>query len=490
MRQRRTIYFNDARHYYLFVFEPPMRLEDAWVPVDEVADTGVDTFIYGVSRDDGWFYPSRVGTRFGQDMVGNFEQAAYWRVWQNMQSLVDRDLDPLQVLIDRAHDRGMDFLSSLRMGAYAGLDQNLSTREGGPGMADPSVRDFMQRAVVELAGYDAEGVELDFAGAPGGTAYWFPQDRAAALGSEMTEWLRRTRDAVNHVGDRVVGARVYPTREANEKTGLQVERWLEEGLVDYVVPLVYGFMILDGAMPIDWIVRAAHARDVSVYAMLQPYYADESRALIARQYPTPEMYRGAAANAWQAGVDGMYSWFMRWPLGDRERAVLSELSSPDQIVDKDKHYFLRRSTDVPYVVDVDYPAHLPISMDPASDLGRTFAIPVRIGDDVEATGKRIGRMSLRLALTDLVSDDRLEIRVNGERLPLMQGVRRFPIMPVSPYQGQWLEIELSGTQRLRRGENRLEIALLERPEGLRSKVVVEDVEVTVAYDLWPSRLLE
>ena len=44
MRQQRTIYFNDARHYYLFAFEPPMALEDAWVPIDEVAGTGVDTF--------------------------------------------------------------------------------------------------------------------------------------------------------------------------------------------------------------------------------------------------------------------------------------------------------------------------------------------------------------------------------------------------------------------------------------------------------------
>ena len=50
MRQRRTIYFNDARHYYLFVFEPPMTMEDAWRPVDEVAGTSVDTFCYGVER--------------------------------------------------------------------------------------------------------------------------------------------------------------------------------------------------------------------------------------------------------------------------------------------------------------------------------------------------------------------------------------------------------------------------------------------------------
>ncbi len=45
MKRARSIYFNDARHYYLFVHEPPMRLEDAWGPVDEVAGTGVDTFV-------------------------------------------------------------------------------------------------------------------------------------------------------------------------------------------------------------------------------------------------------------------------------------------------------------------------------------------------------------------------------------------------------------------------------------------------------------
>ena len=29
-RKKRTLYYNDARHYYLYVFEPPMTLEDAW----------------------------------------------------------------------------------------------------------------------------------------------------------------------------------------------------------------------------------------------------------------------------------------------------------------------------------------------------------------------------------------------------------------------------------------------------------------------------
>ena len=150
MPQQRTIYFNDARHYYLFVHEPPMRIEDAWGPIDEVAGTAVDTFIYGVSRGDGMFYPSKVALRFGADQDG-FDMAAYWRVWQNMQSLIDRGLDPLQVLIDRAHDKGMDFFASLRMGDHPGLDTKYTLAGGGRGYVHQEVRDFQFALLQELA---------------------------------------------------------------------------------------------------------------------------------------------------------------------------------------------------------------------------------------------------------------------------------------------------------------------------------------------------
>ena len=123
MRRKRIIYHNDARHYYLFVFEPPISLEDAWTPVDEVAGTAVDTFAYGIQRGDGLFYPSDVAVQFGSDMEP-FELAAYWRTWHNMKSLEERGFDPLQLLIDRAHDKGMDFFATVRLSSYGGMDPN------------------------------------------------------------------------------------------------------------------------------------------------------------------------------------------------------------------------------------------------------------------------------------------------------------------------------------------------------------------------------
>ena len=172
MRRKRTIYFNDARHYYLFVIEPPMSLEDAWRPVDEVAGTSVDTFSYGVERGDGLFYPSKVGMRFGEN-IQPFEQAAYWRLWHNMQSLIDQGLDPLTVLIDRAHEKGMEFLASLRLGCYGDMDPTHNTITGGRGFMLSQVRNHVAAVLEELASdYDTDGVELDFAAPPGGASLY------------------------------------------------------------------------------------------------------------------------------------------------------------------------------------------------------------------------------------------------------------------------------------------------------------------------------
>ena len=98
-----------------------------------------------------------------------------------------------------------------------------------------------------------------------------------------------------------VGARVYPTEEMNLAQGLDVRTWLNEGLLDFVVPVFYPYMVLDPDMPIDWIVEAAHEADASVYGMLQPYSRDEptgtsDTVLPVRAYATPEMVRAASAS--------------------------------------------------------------------------------------------------------------------------------------------------------------------------------------------------
>ena len=127
MRRKRTIYFDDARHYYLYVFDPPMTMEEARMPIDQIAGTAVDTFVYGVACG-GLFYPSKVGKQFGElsrPFKGEYS-APNWSAWTNMQGLIKQGLDLLTVLIDRAHEKGMDFIASVRMGTV------LAQRSCGP----------------------------------------------------------------------------------------------------------------------------------------------------------------------------------------------------------------------------------------------------------------------------------------------------------------------------------------------------------------------
>jgi len=489
MRRRRTIYHNDARHCYLWLFEPPMELEDAWVPVDEVAGTAVDTFSYGVARTDGLFYDSRVGLRFGADRRP-FSSHIEWRAWECMQSLVDRGLDPLTVLIDRSHDKGMDFVANLRLGAYGGMDPGLSVSQGGPGFAGAEIRDHQFAVLEELATrYDTEGVELDFSCAPGGSPFYFRDEEARQSQPIMTEWLRRVADMVRarDRGPGLVGARVYPNEETNLAQGLEVRRWLEEGLIDYAVPVMYSYNSLDPDMPFDWLVQAAHAVDVPVYGFLQHYVRSEDTGAAVKEYPTPEIMRAAAASYWDRGVDGLYTWFMKWPLGDAERRILTELGDPDLVRDGDKRYVLARRAEA--ATELGYVLPLPVTLSAAG--GATQALTFHIADDLENRTGRVGQVRLRAFLSNAVSADELRISLNGRPLAT-ETCRRLrktkpDTFPPSSPRNHWLDFTLEQV-RPRQGRNLLELCLVSRPEGLVGDVTVEEVEILVEYSSYPTQL--
>ena len=512
MRRPRTIYFNDARHYYFFVFEPPMHLQDAWRPIDEVAGTSVDTFIYGVARGDGLFYPTQKGKRFGQG-VDEFDMGVYWRVWENMQSLIDRRLDPLRVLVDRAHEKGMDFFASFRMGSYEAANpagSNLTGEpgfgepsQGGRGFANPGVRDAQFSVLEELAtGYPVEGLELDFSAWFGSAPPYFRSEEVQEYTPVMTEHVRRISEMVRQREGEAgqIGARVPPTEEMCLGIGLDVRSWLREGLIDYVTPMLYLYFQVDADMPIDWLVDAARQADASVYGMLQPYTyegaplsGDPNDALDGGvKHVTPAVMRAAAATYRARGVDGLYTYFMSWPLADAERRMLTEMGDPDLIAEGDKHYVLPRRS--PEAVELGYDVTLPLEI-PSADPTKRYPIPFTIADDIEGASSRIRQVRLRVRLSNLVSADQLSMLLNGRSLAeefCLRDFGKFDLRRPGPhiidqYRGQWLEFNLQKV-RPRQGQNVLEISLVRRPARLGGKVTVDDVEVIVEYGPYPSTL--
>ena len=191
--------------------------------------------------------------------------------------------------------------------------------------------------------YPIQGVELDFTAAFGEREYFYfndggtPENTAA-----MTEWVRRSAEMVrSRPGEPgLVGARIFPTEKGNLEQGLDVRTWLGEGLLDFVVPVAYIYTVLDPDMPFDWVVEPAHDAGASVYGFLQHYTQDQIVGASGRRHPNLEHFRAAAANYWEKGVDGLYTWMMDWPLGDAERNILTVIGSPQLVHERDKRYAL------------------------------------------------------------------------------------------------------------------------------------------------------
>ena len=159
-----------------------------------------------------------------------------------MNSLAERGLDPLQILIDAAHEHGMEFIASLRAPAYLGLDKSFIASEETKGvMVEEAVRDSQLAILTELArDYNTDGVEIDLSCGPGGASPALKPSDAAEYGPILTEWVGAVAAAVHNrpSGRGLVGVRVFPSAEMNTAFGFDVDGWIAAGYVDYIVPML------------------------------------------------------------------------------------------------------------------------------------------------------------------------------------------------------------------------------------------------------------
>ena len=472
LKPRRTMYFNDARHYYLYAFEPPISMKDAWRPVDELVETSVDTLIYGVETGGGLFSDTKVSVRaHGQKLP--YTSAHAWRAWYNMQSLIDRGLDPLQVLVDRAHERRLDFIISMRMG---GGPRDPRYQIGTPGFqaggggfqernadfSHQAVRDVRFAMIEELANYPVEGIEFDFAFTP----FYFKPSEIKDHTPLMTNYVRHLSEMIRSKGkNRIVGARVFPTESMNRSLGLDVKTWLAEKLVDYVAPLYYGYFLLDPNLPFESLVTIAHASGGEVFPVMQPYFLQHGT------HASPAMLRAAIANYWAKGADGLIvgPWF-RWPFREEERALLTDIGDPEVVKERSKHHFVSVRQEDATALGYSHPLPLQLKVNGP----KNSSIPVYVADD--CSSGRVARTRLLLKVQNLVTADDLKLSLNGSSLA-GEALRRTS----HRYDFQWLEYTLSRVLP-RPGENLLVAKLVSRPKGLGGSVTIDQVEVLVEYD--------
>ena len=515
MSERRLIFYSDGRHTHIYAYDPPLRIEDAVAPIDDVAGSGVDTFVYGFGAGPTMYHNTKVGETWAEHLVkagpsmssikpawATFLEAdawntlPFWRAYQNLKSLRERGLDIMELLIDRAHEKGMEFWGSLRSNhpqdpSYTDTADNstfkiqhpewcLQTRRGYPfNWVYPDVRAERLALIEEaITQYDLDGFEVDFVFCP--SLFELGEvERNAHIVTEFMGSVRRIADDAAGVRGRPValGARVLPTPESNAATGLDVDAWIREGLVDFVVPVVYGPRQMDVDFPFEWFVDLAKGTDCRVYPALQDkVYSvhtggirqDERR--VYEHSAAVEHFRAGAAAYWAKGADAIYLPWFDWPVGAAERQILSEIRDPDIIREKRKHYWTTTRD-----VDEDcegYVAQLPMTLETGIDASE-HTVRLFVADSLGRCDAR-----LRLKLTGSVAADVMTVTVNGDALD-------WAASRITRHGGggdifAWVEFPLEGGT-LRTGRNEIGVSVDSRPANLVANVVLQSVEMIVDY---------
>lgn len=342
-RQHRFIYNNDGSNVFIYD-DAPMTPEDVYPYVDEVASTQVTTFFICPNWGMPLMYPSHV-----TEMLGSTLDEAGWKAVKeaaaepgqrprgivNLHSLVDAGHDPIGLIVQRAHEKGLEVFVTFRINEIHDVqnpDSLIVTsfwREhpewrvgrlgdeisplfkeiiGGradhqvhpivaswfPGalnFAVPEVREFLRAELQECCErYPIDGLDLDFQRFP----IYFPQDKGPEHVKTMTSFVRDVREMTQEVGNQhgrplQLSARVLARPEQNIAIGLDPFSWAQEGLLDFLV--VSHYLRNDYPLPI------AEFRDRLPETF--PLYGS------VEFEKDPDSYRKIARRLWDDGADGI-----------------------------------------------------------------------------------------------------------------------------------------------------------------------------------------
>ena len=528
----RVFLYDDGRHASpLYQFAPPLTPEDFAFTVDQLVDTGVDTLLFSAGLEGGVVqYDSRVAQKWG-DNVDVWSHEIFYRASRNLNQVIADGHDPMKLLCDRCHKKGLWFLPTAPV-CIVGADRarshgygrtsdfayetrfqvgqdvdpraNLLGRFFGPkrlSFMHEEVRAERFRIFEELLSrYNTDGVELDLSidNEFGPFCKLGEVDRLAPL---LTEWI----DSLREVASQAEAAqgrrkRIYVRIPAHEKAvwkmlGFDVPAWVTRKLVDGLICITATkketptdpIVVLDQDVDVSPAVELTRDAPCRVLAGFTTHLGRQ----LAREATQPMIW-GAAANAYARGADGFgicnAMWTPNgWPWSATEYETLRLLGHPDLLATADKTYrALSQASGRGHANSL-----LPIDTILPRDLvvGEALEVPLRIADDL-ARWQRLGRVDevvLRIRLSNFEPDsNRIRVRWNGSPLPdsiLRRIDLHFRVIrqgPIGPY-GYVLEYRLTPEHYPRPGDNTVELTLLKRDPKLSIPVGAYDVDCSIRY---------
>ena len=347
-RKRRLIFDNDGGDVQ-FLDEPTRKafLAKRTTPL---VGTHVDTIFY-CSRSSGF------GLFTHNTKVGEIYTCTEGRYKDNKTGyFIEHGTDALQMMVEFCREKNIEIFWSMRMNDCHDATNDLcipqlkkdhpewimgtkasKLKKGRWSAVDygvKEIRDLAYKYFEEVCqNYDVDGIQMDFFRHQ---ILFRDQTAGKDVGQKdrdlMTELIRRVRKMTERVGMKrakpiLISVRVPDSAGYCNAMGLDIERWMREGLIDIMV--ASGYCRLN---PWETTVELGHKYDVPVYACLsESRHRDKLAQKIRRSH---ECYRARAAAAWYAGVDGIYSFNMFDPKMD----LWNQLGDPETLATLDKVY--------------------------------------------------------------------------------------------------------------------------------------------------------
>lgn len=455
MQKKLRILFNsDGGTPVFYHFKAPMSRRQLCRVINGLRGTQVDVFVPCVQHgDDQFYYPTKVGEIYDGRYIkdGEFGDPILGRAANNVKSLLERGIDPVEVWTERAHELGMEIWPSLRMNDLHKDTSRFATTKsqwelqhrhlligkdvpkgyGKPftwamNYAEEEVRRRKLAIIEEVCtDYDVDGFEMDFLRSP---SHYFRRGQERAGMPLMNDLVRKVRAMMDRIADArgrklTLAVRVPTHLEYCERIGLDPRTWFREGLVDWVIPMAPGY--LDMNADVRSFVKLARGTTCRVAGGLEFYqrnYATDPNKPWAIGQATIELLRAAASGYWQEGARGIYLFNYDchgpFPLRGKKRQALREIGDPATLAGKDKHY----------VVTLDMRLRTPeaggdkqLPADLAED-GAERRFTFTIGDDLASAEQEglLHKLTLRVTFDkglDIVRLVRIiRFRLNGRML--------------------------------------------------------------------------
>ena len=106
MPKPRLMMDHDSRHTLIYVYEHPIHRVEFEAAVDELAGTPVDAIMFTLGEGRTMLHDTKVGEQWGHN-VEKWPPLVFPRAHRNAQKLIAEGNDPLRVICDRAHEKGM-----------------------------------------------------------------------------------------------------------------------------------------------------------------------------------------------------------------------------------------------------------------------------------------------------------------------------------------------------------------------------------------------